>query len=59
MDYEHEGGLKRLAYPYFEKVEPLKSEASQTYTDGETPLEHTISYEWNHSMGEIITSLGE
>lgn len=57
MDYEREDGLKCLTFPYFEKAEPIKWEDTHTYTDGETPLEHPVNYEWNHSMGEIITSL--
>ena len=57
MDYERKDGLKCLKFPYFEKAEPMRWDDSQTYTDGETPLGHTVTYEWNHSMGEIITSL--
>ena len=57
MDYERKDGLRCLTLPYFEKEEPMRWEESQTYTDGETPLGHTVTYEWNHSMGEIITSL--
>lgn len=59
MDYEREDGLKVLEFPYFEKAEPIMWEDGTTYTDGDAQLKHTVNYEWNHSIGEIITSLIE
>ena len=57
QDDEREDELKVLKFPYFEMAEPLMWEDANTYTDGDTHLEHTVNYEWNHSIGEIITSL--
>jgi SAM-dependent methyltransferase len=59
FDDEGDGGL-RVRYPYFGSSEPTVYEPdggeSYTYTDGDTPLE-TAAYEWNHSLGEIVSSL--
>jgi len=59
FDDEGDGGL-RVRYPYFGSSEPTVYEPdggeSYTYTDGVTPLE-TAAYEWNHSLGEIVSSL--
>ena len=46
----------RLRYPYFPSQEPLRFEPGWTYTDASAPLT-TYSYEWSHSLGEILDSL--
>ena len=45
-----------FAYPYFEEDEPIAIDSASTYTDGAS-LSHTTNYEWNHSLGEIVTAL--
>ena len=45
-----------FAYPYFEEDEPIVIDDSSTYTDG-PPLSNGLNYEWNHSLGEIVTAL--
>ena len=48
---------ERIIYSYFEEPEdPFVSDNSFTYTDGEE-LGATRTYEWNHSVGEIVTAL--
>lgn len=48
---------KRIIYSYFEEPDdPLVSDSGSTYTDGEE-LGATRTYEWNHSVGEIVTAL--
>ena len=47
----------RIVHTYFEETEPFVSDSDQTYTDANRPLEHTRSYEWNHGIGEIVSSL--
>jgi SAM-dependent methyltransferase len=42
---------------YFEESTPFVTDTVVTYTDGETTLEHTRNYEWNHSVGEILNAL--
>jgi len=46
-----------LAYTYFEESAPFIDDSDKTYTDATRPVEHTRSYEWNHSLGEIVTAL--
>jgi phthiocerol/phenolphthiocerol synthesis type-I polyketide synthase E len=46
-----------LEHTYFEESEPYVSESEDTYTDSTRPLENRKTYEWNHSIGEIVTAL--
>lgn len=51
-----EGG-ERIIYGYFEEEsEPFISDEASTYTDGGV-IAKLRTYEWNHSLGEIVTSL--
>lgn len=48
---------ERIVYGYFEEPEePFVSDSPSTYTDGEE-LGATRTYEWNHSLGEIVAAL--
>ena len=47
----------RIRYPYFPRTEPLFFDDPGTYTDGEANTIHNDSYEWPHSLGEVITAL--
>jgi SAM-dependent methyltransferase len=48
---------ERITYGYFDDVDnPIVSDDGTTYTDGGT-LASTKSYEWNHSIGEIVMAL--
>jgi SAM-dependent methyltransferase len=49
----------RHAYPYFETGGPIQFESEHTYTGDSARLAHPTTYEWPHSMGEIVTSLCE
>jgi len=46
-----------LEYSYFEEVDPFVDDSDVTYADADRPLRHTRSYEWNHSIGEVVTAL--
>jgi SAM-dependent methyltransferase len=46
-----------LAHTYFEEAEPFSEDSTETYTDADRSREHQRSYEWNHSIGEIVTAL--
>jgi hypothetical protein len=48
---------QRLSWGCFEEAEPFVWDSDQTYTDATRPIEHGRTYEWNHSIGEIITAL--
>ena len=44
-------------YSYFEEAEPWVDDVEVSYTDGEGRLSNTRAFEWNHSLGEIVTAL--
>jgi SAM-dependent methyltransferase len=47
----------RIEHTYFEEAAPYVDDFDVTYTDGDGRLRNTRSYEWNHSIGEIVTAL--
>ena len=48
---------ERVIYSYFEEPDdPYVSDSASTYTDGEE-LSAIRTYEWNHSIGEIVGAL--
>lgn len=46
-----------LRFSYFEHEQPLEWDDDSTYVDTARPLTATRTYEWNHSLGEIVTAL--
>ncbi|WP_111721187.1 bifunctional 2-polyprenyl-6-hydroxyphenol methylase/3-demethylubiquinol 3-O-methyltransferase UbiG [Homoserinimonas sp. OAct 916] len=46
-----------LRYPYFERPEPLVWEDDGTYVDTDVRIQSTVTHEWNHGLGEMITAL--
>lgn len=44
-------------FPYFKSEEPYCFDADVTYTDGECRIEHNKTYEWPHSLADVIQSL--
>lgn len=55
-DPERAQGLA-VEHPYFEQVEPTRWEDSGTYVATDVEFENTVSYEWNHGLGEVVTAL--
>lgn len=47
----------RLGYPYFNPGEPLASTDDGDYADPAAHVSADISYEWPHSLGEIVSAL--
>ena len=47
----------RLEHTYFEETEPYVDDSAVTYTDGAGRIGSSRSYEWNHSLGEIVGAL--
>ena len=47
---------ERIAYPYFRTEEPLRFEDEGSYAAPDADVKQT-SYEWPHSLGEIVTAL--
>jgi SAM-dependent methyltransferase len=46
-----------LRFSYFEQPEPLEWTSEASYVDTARPLAATKTFEWNHSLGEIVTAL--
>ena len=47
----------RLRYHYWPSPDPLVFPNEGSYADPDAPVEEPFEYAWQHSMGEIITSL--
>ncbi|HEX9063983.1 MAG TPA: class I SAM-dependent methyltransferase [Streptosporangiaceae bacterium] len=50
-------GLLVVEYPYFEREEPMVFDEGGTYVSTDVVFEQTVTHEWNHGLGEIITAL--
>ena len=48
-----------VKYPYFEQPEPLTWTEGGTYVETDHVFENTVSHEWSHGLGEIVTALIE
>lgn len=46
-----------LEFPYFEMPEPLVFDDGGTYVETEREFNATVTHEWNHGLGEIVTAL--
>jgi SAM-dependent methyltransferase len=60
--FENEGvapGELRLEYPYWSHREPLRFDVQGSYADRDAPTEELVEYGWDHSLGEIVTSLAD
>jgi ubiquinone/menaquinone biosynthesis C-methylase UbiE len=57
-DGDHADEL-RLTYPYFQGREPLRFDEQGSYADPKATKQATVTYEWQHSLSEIVTPLLE
>ena len=57
LDDERTDGLLALEYPYFEHDEPLVFEEDGTYVATDHVFANTVTHEWNHGLGEIVTAV--
>ena len=60
--FESEGvrpGELRLAYPYWTHGQPISAEVKGSYADPSAPTDGLVEHGWDHSLGEIVTSLIE
>jgi SAM-dependent methyltransferase len=46
-----------VQFPYFEREEPLVWDDASTYVETDAVFEHTVTHQWNHGLGEIVTAL--
>lgn len=56
FDNERDVNDLKVGYSYFHDSEPLRWAPEGTYADRSAPIT-TPTYEWMHSLGEIVTSL--
>jgi SAM-dependent methyltransferase len=47
----------RFRYPYWHRNEPFAWDSDGSYADPDAHVEHQREYGWNHSLGEIVSSL--
>jgi SAM-dependent methyltransferase len=52
-------GLLVVDYPYFERPEPTVWEFGGTYADPDAVFATTVTQEWNHGLGAIVSGLIE
>jgi SAM-dependent methyltransferase len=60
--FENEGvepGELRLAYPYWSHVEPIRFDVIGSYADPDAPTDGLVGNSWDHSLGEVVTSLAD
>jgi SAM-dependent methyltransferase len=50
-------GLLAVEHPYFELREPTVWDEGGTYVATDQVFTHNVTHEWNHGLGEIVTSL--
>ena len=50
-------GLIVIEHPYFERDEPSVWDEPGTYVESDVDFQHTVTHEWNHGLGEIVTAL--
>lgn len=48
-----------LRFPYFEQEDPLEWDDDGTYVETPVRITATRTYEWNRSLGEVVTALLE
>ncbi|BCJ41814.1 methyltransferase [Actinoplanes ianthinogenes] len=58
-DYDRTDGVLALSEPYFEQAEPQIYDEPGTYVDTDHQMTHTVTHEWNHGLGEIVTAVLE
>jgi SAM-dependent methyltransferase len=57
LDYDRDDGLLVLNQPYFESGRPVRYDEGTTYADDDVRLQNATTYEWTHSLSEIIQAL--
>jgi 2-polyprenyl-3-methyl-5-hydroxy-6-metoxy-1,4-benzoquinol methylase len=54
--YEAEDNSLKISDPYFDSV-ARRYESATSYTGDEDRLEHPVTYQWQHTLGEIVSVL--
>jgi SAM-dependent methyltransferase len=59
LDYYRTDGLLSITEPYFEQVAPQIWDEPGTYVESDHEFQHSLTHEWNHGLGEIVTAVLE
>jgi SAM-dependent methyltransferase len=59
LDYDRTDDLLVIQMPYFEQAEPQIWDEAGTYVETDAEFTHTVTHEWSHGLGEIVTALLE
>lgn len=59
LEEERPDGELVVRYPYFEAAQPLVTSSAGTYVRSDVTFTHTVTHQWNHGLGEVITALLE
>ncbi|HSS68055.1 MAG TPA: class I SAM-dependent methyltransferase [Nocardioidaceae bacterium] len=57
LDDPRDDDALALVFPYFELDEPMIWDEGGTYVQTDATFDHNVTHEWNHGIGEIVTSL--
>jgi SAM-dependent methyltransferase len=59
LDYDRDDDLIALKTTYFEQPAPMVYDEPYTYVTTDHQFQATVTHEWNHGLGEIVTALLE
>jgi SAM-dependent methyltransferase len=57
VEDERRDALLVIDYPYFERAEPVVLDNPGTYVDTDVTFAHSVTHQWNHGLGEVISAL--
>lgn len=59
LDHDRTDDALVVLTPYFEREQPVRFDEEGTYVDvgPDVSFEHTVTYEWNHGIGEVVGAL--
>ena len=57
IDHDRTDGLLVLRQPYFETDQPTRDDSGADYASDDVQLRNATTYEWSHSLSEVIQSL--
>ena len=58
LDHDRQDGRLELVGSYFEGP-ALRYDEPGTYVESAVPIEHTVNFEWDHGLGEIVNAIIE
>lgn len=57
LDYPRADGVLAVEFPYFERAGPTRFDDAGTYVTTDVEIASTVTWEWNHGLGEIVTAV--